>query len=73
MDRMALTKALIAAGVGDTAVSFTEKNERYCVLEDDGRWCVTYNERGMETYRMEFSSEDAACRHLFGVLTHAKA
>lgn len=73
MDRMALTKALLAAGVGDSAVSFSAANDRYCVLAMDAGWVVTFTERGVETYRAVFESEDAACCHLLGVLTRANA
>ena len=71
MDRLALTKELKTAGVSDSAISFSLRNDKYCILEINGRWLVTFTERGVETYRAEFGSENEVCRHVFGLLTHA--
>lgn len=71
MDRLALTKELKSAGVNDSAISFSLRNDKYCIVEIGKSWVVTFSERGEETYRKEFNSEDEVCRHVFGLLTRA--
>jgi hypothetical protein len=40
-------------------------NESYCIgMNQDGKWCTYYSERGLRTGLKVFDSEDAACRHL---------
>lgn len=69
MDRLALTKALKAAGVSDSAISFSSRNDKYCLIPYGPGWVITLTERGAETFRHEFLTENDACAHLFGILT----
>ena len=71
MDRLALTKALQAAGIGDSAISFSLRNDKYCLIPNGTGWVITFNEHGVETFRQEFLSESDACSHLLSMLTRA--
>lgn len=38
-----------------------QKDEALCLRFDDGRWCVYYSERGLQTGKVYFVDEDSAC------------
>jgi hypothetical protein len=38
-----------------------EPDEALCLSNEEGRWIVYYSERGLQTGRVDFDSEDAAC------------
>lgn len=38
-----------------------EKDEALCLVENYGRWCVYYSERGQQTEERSFDSEADAC------------
>ena len=42
--------------------------ERYVLAHQPGGWSVYYSERGLETGRADFGTEDEACRHLLQLL-----
>ena len=42
--------------------------ETYVLSITPGGWTVYYSERGLESGRRDFDTEDAACEHLLGLL-----
>jgi hypothetical protein len=69
MNRLELTKRLASAGISDSGLSFYPANDKYCLLSNEQGWIVQFLEHGVETYHAEFTSEDAACMHLFHILS----
>lgn len=72
MNRLELTKELLAAGISDKAVTFSYANDKYCIVQNDAEWLVLFNERGMQTYCRKFSTEDQACSHVYELLSASK-
>ncbi len=70
MNRQTLQQKLTSAGIRSDSYSLEggHPSEAY-VLASEGRvWAIYYSERGQETSRREFDSEEAACNHLFTLL-----
>lgn len=65
MNRLQLAKTLKEEGLADRALSFRLTDERYCLVEEEDKWIICFWERGIETYRREFESEDEACSHAY--------
>ena len=43
-------------------------DETLCLREEQGRWCVFYAERGLQTGKEFFTSEEAACDHFLNAM-----
>ncbi|MET9901544.1 hypothetical protein [Streptomyces sp. NPDC006446] len=75
MDRHQLCAALRAAGVAAGRYEIAGcpggpwPADRLFLAEQDGRWVVGVHERGRREVVEPFPDEDAACRHLYGLLT----
>ena len=39
-----------------------QKDEALCLRFEDGRWCVYYSERGLQTGKKYFEDENSACK-----------
>jgi hypothetical protein len=39
------------------------KNEALCLRNENGRWCVYYSERGLQTGKQFFEDEHSACEY----------
>lgn len=44
----------------------TEEDQRVCLVENGGKWCVYYCEGGEKLDMEEHATEEAACEDLFG-------
>jgi hypothetical protein len=70
MNRIELKQELMEAGFPvDSYSCFSKpKDESLCIEYIAPHWVVFYSERGMQTDRKIFSSEEAACDHFYGEL-----
>lgn len=71
MKRQELLQTLRREGIRDDAYNLdgVSLDETLKLGEADGRWCVHYSERGMETGRKEFATESEACAYLLNILS----
>ncbi len=66
MNKQQLKEELEGAGVMESAYSMDGggSGEAYVLSDDgDGMWSTYYSERGLNSSRRKFSSEEQACRH----------
>lgn len=65
MDKDNLKKSLIQERFNPQSYSLEdeEKDEALCLRLDNGRWCVYYSERGLQTGKQYFVDEQAACEY----------
>ena len=71
MNRAILRAALERARVNPRNYSLEGglPNDAVCLeARPDGRWAVYYSERGSQFDYVEFSSEEAACSYMLGLL-----
>jgi len=56
---------LSSEGFREDSYSFEDKHpdEALCLRQDDTQWLVFYTERGLQTGKTLFTTEDEACRH----------
>ena len=64
--RMLLIKKRIKESYYD--LDGNAKNEALILTAEDGNWCVYYSERGQQSGKVCYGSEDAACRGILDSL-----
>lgn len=66
LDRDSLVAALEQEGVSPDSYNLVgaRANEAYVLAARPGAWATFYAERGLETSRRQFDTEDAACADL---------
>ena len=69
MDRIQLQRELEDSGVRPDAYSIDGPSEEaYCLSRSGQNWVVFYYERGIETGKKTFSSENEACEYLLRIV-----
>lgn len=70
VEREELRRLLDEEGIDPASYTFDGGHppEMYVLSITVGGWTVYYSERGLETARQDFDTEDAACRHLLDLL-----
>jgi hypothetical protein len=63
MNKDVLQTILTAEGFNPRAYSLNveQKDEALCLRVEDGRWCIYYSERGLQTGKKYFEDENSAC------------
>ena len=69
-DRKELDDVLRREGIDPNAYALDggHPSERYVIDGRPGGWAVYYSERGLESGRQDFATEDEACRYLLDLL-----
>ena len=69
-NRQELTEILRREGINPDAYALDggHDGERYVIDVRPGGWAVYYSERGLESGRRDFETEDEACRYLLALL-----
>ena len=70
MNKAELLAVLRQEEFKENAYSLVGENpdEALCLREEQGRWCVFYAERGLQTGKEFFTSEEVACDHFLNVM-----
>lgn len=70
MNRHELIAVLKKLGVPSVyySLSGSNTNERICLIESEGKWKVSFFERGQEAILGSFESESSACEFMLGEL-----
>ena len=68
VNREELRGLLDLEGIESDAYTFGHAPEMYVMSIMPGGWAVYYSERGLESGRRDFETEDAACEHLLSLL-----
>jgi hypothetical protein len=72
MDRSQLQKALDAQNINPRCYSLVAGNfdpdETLCLRQSGGEWVVFYSERGLQTGKQVFVSENEACAYMLSQL-----
>jgi hypothetical protein len=63
MDKHDLLRKLIEEKFNPRAYSLEDeqKDEALCLRKENGKWCVFYSERGLQSGKKYFDDEGAAC------------
>ncbi len=70
MKRAELASLLDREGFRENSYSLTESesDEALCLRYDQGHWYVFYAERGLQTGKTKFGSEEDACHYFLKVM-----
>lgn len=74
MNKLELEARLKAEGIRQNLYSLdgTVADECMILEQQASTWVVYYSERGQQTGRMDFATEDAACQHLLNLILRDK-
>ncbi len=70
MDKHSLQQILETAGIRPCAYDLDggHPSECYVLAKEGSLWSVYYSERGQESNKRQFSTEDIACEYLLKIL-----
>ena len=67
MNKIQLEAVLQEEGFKQNVYSLERPNfdpdEALCLRQEQGKWCIYYSERGIQTGKKYFSSEEEACKY----------
>jgi hypothetical protein len=70
MDKEELRNILVREQIKDQYYDLDaiDKDEALVLMSENGKWCVYYSERGQQSHKICYASEDEACRRFLDSL-----